>query len=68
MTDRELSPDQVAAWLRSRDGQNWSSRRNSVPEHHWDDSGVFADVLPDGAESWPLARWPRPFSNWSLDD
>ena len=62
---RELPPEQVVTWLRSRAGQNWSSRHGHVLERHRVDSGVFADVLPvpGGAA---CASWPDPGA-WDID-
>ena len=67
----DLSPAEVIAWLRSRKGEQWSSRRVQARlQRQYADSGVFASVLPD-VESlavFKLARWPEPYSYWRLDD
>lgn len=65
--DRELSPEQVIAWLRSPEGENWSAWRRHSLHRHFRDSGLFADVLEDIPGD-ARARWPEPFNFWDLDN
>jgi hypothetical protein len=61
----------VVAWLKTPDGELWSRRRiGQRMARHDDDSGVFADVIPDihgggGARS---ACWPVPYAIWDIDN
>ena len=65
---RELTPEQVVAWLRSRAGQNWSSRQHAQGlSLHYMDSGVFADVLRDGSPG-SFASWPEPHDAFQAID
>lgn len=56
---RDQRPEKVIAWLRSPAGEAWSRARLGGMYHHYDDSGVFADVLHDGS-SGSFAGWPEP--------
>lgn len=51
----ELPGDQaeVVAWLRSEAGERWSAARigfTSRIHRHGHDSGVFAEIIPDGRQ------------------
>lgn len=66
MPDREPPPEKVIAWLRTPRGERWSENRITGLETHWDDSGIFGDVI-SGQDSFSAARWPVPLNMWSLD-
>ena len=65
----ELPPEQVAAWLRSQEGERWSQARIGELERQQDDSGVFADVRDTISSNIPVqSRWPEPYFCHDLED
>jgi hypothetical protein len=57
----------VIRWLQTPEGEEWSHQRiSSELAVHDDDSGVFADVIPDSRGKWARTRWPEPDSDYDL--
>jgi hypothetical protein len=60
-------PEKVIRWLRTPEGEQWSEHRiSSELAVHADDSGVFADVIPDSLGEWARTAWPEPLSDYDL--
>jgi hypothetical protein len=60
----DLPPEELPGWLRTPAGQHVTG--GGELERHFDDSGVFAEVLPDGSER-SAATWPDP-GIWDIED
>jgi len=66
--DRDVAAAQVIEYLASPAGRKWSRRRiRDRLERQRDNSGVFADVIPEETgDPFKAARWPEPFHHWDL--
>lgn len=58
----------VIAWLAGPQGQKWSRDRVSRSlERHWENSGVFGEVISQEYFWRSEARWPEPPAASDLD-
>lgn len=70
-TRPDQTPAKVIRWLRTPAGEYWSRCRigwTGRIARHAEESGAFADVIPDSAGRYARARWPDPYKDSDLDN